>query len=188
MKLPNKNNRIGRKTAKNYQPQKDKSYRFITIAVISFFVGLTLCFILYSRTLITIFQLSKFFIGFMVVGFLIPLKYYQKWFHFIKYETLIFNVIGVGPFLTALFLLTNFIFSSNPSIHQYKIEKIYFEGEDDYKSINIILKNNRFADESKIINIDNLNLQNLKNNSKLKLVLEKGLFGYEVIKKREFVN
>jgi len=180
--MPTKENSVSEYTSPKYSPKKDRSYRFLTLAVLAFFIGFILCFSFYSCTLISTFQLSKFFIGFTVVGFLIPLKYYQKWFHFIKYETIIFNIVGVGPFLTGLFLLLNFVFSSNPFTHQYKIEKIYFEGDGSYRSVNVILENNLFADEPKIINIDDLNPHDLEGNISLQFTIKKGLFGFDVIK------
>ena len=186
--MTNKENVVSQQTTPKYQQKKDKSYRFLTAAVLAFFTGLVLCVAFYSYTLINIFQLSKFFVGFTVVGFLIPLKYYQKWFHFIKYETIIFNIIGIGPFLTGLFLFINFTFSSNPFTHQYKIEKLYFEGEQDYKSIGVVLEENMFSKERKIVELTRVSPNEVFSKQFLKVTIAEGLFGYQVIKEKELVN
>ena len=186
--MPIKKNSVGHPSTSNYQPQKDKSYRFITIAVLGFFIGLILCVSLYSRTLITILQLSKFFIGFTVIGFLIPLKYYQKWFHFIKYETIIFNIIGVAPSLTGLFLLFNFCFNYSSTPQEYTITDIDIQGEGNYRSIQLVLENNLFANEPKIVKVDELDFPKLPNHKKLKLDLAKGAFGFQVIKEKKLMN
>ena len=89
----------------NYKPKKDKSYNYIVFAVLCFFVGFGLSIAFYSYVLIDIVTLSKFIAAFAVIGFLIPLKLYRKWFDFIKYEMIIFNIIGIAPILTGLFLI-----------------------------------------------------------------------------------
>ena len=141
----NKINKYSNSAPDEYKPKRDRSKIFSLITVICFFVGFGLCIGFYSVTLIDIYSFSKFIVAFAVMGFLIPLKFYRKWCHFIKYETIIFNVIGIEPIFSGLFLTLNFTFSSNPKTHQYKIEKIYFDGEEDYKSIGVILENNIFS-------------------------------------------
>ncbi len=172
----------------NYLPKKDRSLRFLTIAVIAFFAGVMLCIVCYSVTLLNIYELSKILTISAVIGFLIPLKYYQKWFHFIKYEVIIFNILGMCPFLTGLFLLFNFTFSSNPYTHDYRVEKIYFEGEENYKSIGVILESNIFSQEPKIVKLNDRDSHTIFNKSFLRVTISKGLFGYEVIKDREFIK
>ena len=172
----------------NYNPDKDRSFRVIFISIIGFFVGFGLCVGFYGSTLIDIFDLSKFIVGFAVIGFLIPLKFYTKWFHFIKYETIIFNIIGVAPLLTGLFLLLNFTFASDPFTHNYKIEKIYLEGEQDFRSIGVVLENNFFSGERKIVELTDLPPTNIFENKFLKVTISKGLFGFDVIKERILIK
>ena len=169
----------------NYRPEKDKSLLFITLAVLGLFVGLFLTIGLYSITIISFYNVFKFLVGFAIAGFLIPLKYYQKWFHFIKYEMIIFNVIGVGPLFTGLLLLLNFIFSLNTTTTDYKIEKIYF---DEGQFIGVVLENNAFANEYRVVDFSDKPPIEIKHHRTLRLTIAKGLFGFEVISDRELIN
>ncbi|MCB0381665.1 MAG: hypothetical protein KDD24_10440, partial [Flavobacteriales bacterium] len=104
-----------------YQPIKDNSKKVITIAVFAMFIGFGLIITIYPFILINFFTLTQFFVGFTVVGFLIPLKLYQKWFQFIKYEMILFNILGVGPLFTGLFLSLNLLITNNEQTINYKI-------------------------------------------------------------------
>jgi hypothetical protein len=186
-------NRVDKHTAPNkpsdnYKPNQDKSSRFVLVAILAFFIGFGLCVGYYSYTLMDIYELSKFLAGFAVVGFLIPLRFYNKWFHFIKYETVIFNIIGVAPFLTGLFLVLNFSFSSNPSTHNYRIEKLYFEGEQDYKSIGVVLEENFFSGERKIVELTDPDPTELFEKKFLKVTIAEGLFGFKVVKEKMLIK
>jgi hypothetical protein len=177
-----------KKPDEEYKKIKDHSFKFLTFSVVAFFVGFGLCVGYYSYTLINILELSKFMAIFAVVGFLIPLKLYQKWFHFIKYEMIIFNIIGIAPLFTGIFLFLNFTFSSNPFTHQYKIEKLYFEGEENYKSVGVVLEQNFFSKERKIVELTNPTPEDIFGKKFLKVTISKGLFGYEVIKEKLLIE
>ena len=154
-----KNHRIDKHiatTPEDYKPTHDRSFKAMLVSILGFFIGFVLCVGYYSYTLIDILDLSKFIAAFAVIGFLIPLRLYSKWFHFVKYEMIIFNVLGAAPFLTGLFLFLNFTFVSNSYTHQYKIEKIYFEGEENYKSMGVVLENNFFSKERKIVELTDI--------------------------------
>jgi len=183
-----KNITLTNKKASEYNLDKDRSYTVITITVFSFFIGSGLSIWLYFITLIDILELSKFIIAFTVVGFLIPLKFYRKWFHFIKYEMVIFNIMGVGPLLTGLFLLSNLIFSSNSITQNYRIEKLYFEGEENHKIMGVVLQNNAFSEERKIVELTDIDPSEVFEKHFLKLTIAKGLFGYEVLKEKELIK
>ena len=172
----------------NYKDKKDNSLLFLTISVLALFIGLGSTIGFFAYTLIDFYSLSKFIIGFIVIGFIIPLKIYQKWFDFIKYEMIIFNVIGVGPFLTGLLLCINFLISSNPTTHKYRIEQLYVEGDNNTQSLGLILEGNAFSGEQKITGIDDINPNEILGKPFLKLTISKGLFGYDVIKEKEFVK
>jgi len=174
-----------KQTAGIYQPKKDKSLLFIRLAVLGLFIGIFLCMGLCAITLIDFYDLSKILIGFAIVGFLIPLKYYSKWFHFIKYEMIIFNVIGVAPFFTGLFLVLNFLLASNLNTQEYKIEKLYY---DNGRFMGVVLENNTFSEEPKIVAFPNSTIKEIAGKEFLELTLAKGLFGFEVIKERKFID
>lgn len=171
-----------------YKPKRDRSFTFILISVIGFFLGFGLCIGLYSYTLINIFSLSKFIVLFAVIGFFIPLKFYIKWFHFGKYEMIIFNIIGVAPFFTGLFLFLNFTFTSNTYTQELRIDKIYFEGEGNQNSIGVILENNIFSDERKIVELTNISTSEILEKKFLKITLSEGIFGYKVIKEKVLID
>lgn len=172
----------------NYKEQKDKSLTFLTLSILALFVGGFVSITLYSVTLINLYTISKLWIGFTFVGFLIPLKYYQKWFNFIKYEMIIFNVIGIGPFLMALFLSLNYILSTETLSQKYRIEKIYYEGENNAKYLGIILEGKEFSGERKITEIDPFEASKIVRKPYLKLVIANGVFGYQVITERTFIK
>lgn len=172
----------------SYKPKKDRSFKILLFAVASFFIGFGLCIGYYSQTLIDIYNLSKFLIGFAVVGFFIPLKVYRKWLHIIKYEMIIFNIIGVAPLLTGIFLTINYTFSNNPSSHNYRIERLYFEGEENYKSIGVVLEKNFFSGERKIVELTNEEPSEVFNKKHLKVTISEGLFGFKVIKERVLIK
>ena len=173
---------------KEYTPKKDRSFNVILISVLGFFIGFGLCVGYYFYTLIDILDFSKFIVAFAVVGFLIPLKYYSKWFHFVKYEMIIFNLLGVAPFLTGLFFFLNFTFSSNPDTHNYRIEKIYFEGEENYKSMGVVLEQNFFSEERKIVELTNIEPSEVLDKKFLKVTVSEGLFGIKVIKEKVLIR
>jgi len=177
-----------KKKLENYRDKKDNSLRYLKLAVFALFIGTGSSIGFYAFTLIDFYSLSKYIVGFMVVGFLIPLKYYQQWFNFIKYEMIIFNVIGVAPFLTGLFLCLNFLISANPTTHKYKIEQLYTEGGKHSQALGIILEGNAFSGERKITGVDNANLKELSGKPFLKLTIAKGLFNFDVIKEKEFTD
>jgi len=158
---------------------------FITLAVLGLFIGIFLCMGLYAITIIDFYALSKILIGFAIVGFLIPLKYYQKWFHFIKYEMIIFNIIGVAPLFTGLFLTINFLLASNPKTTTYKIEKLYY---DHSRFMGVVLENNTFDDEPKIVGFPNITIREVAGKGFLKLTVAEGLFGFEAIKNRTLIK
>ena len=172
----------------NYKETKDNSLLFLIISVLALFIGVCSTLVFFAYTLIDFYSLSKFIIGFTVIGFIIPLKMYQKWFNFIKYEMIIFNIIGVGPFLTGLFLCINFLISFNPTTHKYRIEQLYVEGENNTQYLGLILEGNTFSGEKKITEINDINTNEILGKPFLKLTIAEGFFGYDVIKEKKFVK
>ena len=180
--------RLSKRTSKKYKEKKDRSLLFLTLSVAGLFIGIGSCIGFYAYTLIDIYSFSKFLIGFTVVGFLVPLKYYQKWLHFIKYEAIIFNVIGLGPFLSGLFLCINFFISSNAQTEKYRIEKIYIEGQGHSRVLGLILEENIFSGEQKITGLKDVHPNEFTGKPYLKLTIAEGIFGFNVIREKTFVN
>lgn len=165
-----------------YQPIKDKSKRAIIISIFGLFIGFGLIILMYPLTLINFFKLTQLFIGFSVVGFLIPLKFYQRWFHFIKYEMILFNLMGVGPFFTASFLILNFLFSSNPQTINYEI--IGFEKSGN--GIDLKLRSGLQEINPKITYMSEVNVEEFTFAKTIDITLADGLFGFKIIKDRTF--
>ena len=101
---------------------------------------------------------------------------------------IIFNILGVAPFLTGLFLLINFTFVSESYTHRYKIDKIYFEGEQGYKSVGVVLEDNFFSGERKIVELTDVPPNEIIGKQFLKITISKGIFGFEVIKEKILIK
>jgi len=100
----------------------------------------------------------------------------------------LFNVIGIAPICTGLLLLINHTFVSNPVTYKYKVEKIYIESDLGYEPIGVVLENNFFSDEKKIVKISDSDLQEMPKNKYLKIIIADGILGFQVIKQKVFVN
>lgn len=173
---------VGKIREQSYTPKKDKSRRFITLAIFAFFVGTFLIMGFFPITFISLFTTSKLIVLFTVIGFLIPLKIYSKYFHFIKYETIIFNILGVGPFLTGLFLCLNFLFTSNLQTSKYE-----FNGfKTNSNTVDLLIIENKPELPIEAFNCPPEILHQMKGNI-LKITTGDGLFGFGVIKDREII-
>ena len=165
-----------------YQPINDRSKRAITISIFGLFIGFGLIILMYPLTLINFLKLTQLFIGFSVVGFLIPLKWYQRWLHFIKYEMILFNLMGIGPFFTALFLVLNFLFSSNSQTINYEI--IGFEKSGN--GIDLKLRSEIQEINPKITYMNEVNYEEFTFAKTIDITLADGLFGFKIMKDRTF--
>lgn len=175
-------NELGEIREQDYTPKKDKSRRFITIAIFAFFIGAGLIMFFFPITFISLFSITKFIVLFAVIGFLIPLKYYAKYLHFIKYEAIIFNILGMGPFLTGLFLTLNFLFNSNSQTTKYEFNG--FKTNSNTVEL-LILDNTPELPEEAFVCPPEI-LHHMRGNV-LKITTADGLFGFGIIKDREII-
>tara|TARA_R110001592_G_C13045967_1_gene739712 strand:+ start:166 stop:705 length:540 start_codon:yes stop_codon:yes gene_type:complete len=175
-------NELGEIREQDYTPKKDKSRRFITLAIFAFFIGTGLIMGFFPITFISLFTVTKFIVLFAVIGFLIPLKFYSKYLHFIKYETIIFNILGMGPFLTGLFLCLNFLFSSNSQTANYEFNG--FKTNTNTVELLILDNNPKLPQEAFICPPEIL--YQMKGNV-LKITTADGFFGFGVIKDQEII-
>lgn len=166
----------------NYAPAKDSSKKAITVAVFGFFIGFGLLFFLFPLTLINFFKLSQFYIGFTVIGLIVPLRFYQKWFQFIKYEMILFNILGAGPMLTSLFLLSNLLITTNEQTINYKIIGCKISGQ----TIELKLNSEIEKINPKITTMSDVNMEEFITAKSIDITLAKGIFGLMVIKDRSF--
>ncbi|MCB0402753.1 MAG: hypothetical protein KDD41_11760 [Flavobacteriales bacterium] len=172
----------------HYQKVKNRSYTYLAFAIFAFFIGIGTIIGMYPLTLTGLFGIAQILAGSLLAGFLVPFKWYQNWFHFIFYDVVVFNVLGLMPFLTALFLVLNFVFSHNTVTTDYRIEKIYLEGEGNNVSHGVILEGNAFSDERKIVEIDDVEFNGFSENTYFRVSVADGLFGIQVVKNREFIT
>ena len=98
---------------------------------------------------------------------------------------IIFNAIGVAPSFTGLLLLFNFMFPLNTTIENYNIEKLYF---DEGAFMGVVLENNIFAKEKRIVGFPDENPNVIKHKKILRLTLNKGLFGFVVVRSRDLID
>ncbi|MCB9359894.1 MAG: hypothetical protein H6587_03135 [Flavobacteriales bacterium] len=175
-------NELGEIRERDYTPKKDKSLRFITLAIFAFFIGTGLIIGFFPITFISLFSVTKFIVLFAVIGFLIPLRYYAKHLHFIKYEAIIFNTLGMGPFLTGLFLCLNFLFSSNSKTSKYE-----FNGfKTNTNTVELLILDNTPELPQEAFVCPPEILHHMQGNV-FKITTADGLFGFGVIKEREII-
>ena len=101
---------------------------------------------------------------------------------FIKYEVIIFNLIGVAPFFTSLFLSLNFLISTNVVTDKYEFNSFVKHGS----SIELLVIHNNPELPNKAFICDPAILYQMRGNT-LKITTAKGLFGLGVVKDREIV-
>ncbi|MEM9022917.1 MAG: hypothetical protein AAGB22_04200 [Bacteroidota bacterium] len=97
--------------SKRYQRQfrKDRDWHWAyTLMLAGLFVGLFSLVFVGGRTLISPIFLSRVVAFSCVVGLLVPLRWYARWFDLGKLEAFLLNVLGFGPLLCSLLLWTNF--------------------------------------------------------------------------------
>lgn len=165
-----------------YQPVKDNSKKVMTISVFAFFIGFALIIVLYPYILINFFTLTKIFIGFTVIGFVIPLKFYRKWFQFIKYEMILFNILGAGPLLTGLFLSLNLLITTNAQTINYEIIGCKINGN----SVDLELRSEIQHINPKITCMNDVDMVEFTFAKTIDITLADGIFGFKVIKDRTF--
>lgn len=97
---------------------------------------------------------------------------------------ILFNLMGIGPFFTALFLVLNFLFSSNPQTINYEI--IGFEKSG--SGIDLKLRSEIQEINPKITYLSEVNLEEFTFAKTIDITLADGLFGFKIIKDRTFRN
>lgn len=174
---------VGKIIEQSYVPKKDKSRRYIAATIIAFFVGTAITMLLYPLTFITGFDLTKIILGFALLGFLVPVKFYSKAFDFVNYEVVILNLLGIGPFFTALFLTINFLITTETSVNTYEFNSFVKNAND----IELLIIENTPQLPQKAFICSPSILHEMRGNF-LEITIEKGLFGVEVIKDRKIVS
>lgn len=166
----------------SYQPKKDRSYNFIVLMAAMFFLGFGWCVNYYPETLIPFSTMSKILLFFAVIGLLVPLRYYAKWISFSKYEVILFNILGLAPFLTGLLLLLNYNFTSTKFKHYYSIHRTNIETKEQLQITGLILEKNIFSQNYKVIDITYFPESDFEKYRFHEIIIYNGLLGLKVIK------
>tara|TARA_R110002050_G_scaffold149463_1_gene276074 strand:+ start:121947 stop:122516 length:570 start_codon:yes stop_codon:yes gene_type:complete len=166
------------------QPAESPPPKWLPFAMAaSWFGGLFLLFWMYSLTDISLTETLKWFAFFALILTLIPYKMTVRLlpieFHFM----VVINIMGLGPVLTSLFLVINFIFASSPVEHNHPIKHFHagkegFNGSD----LVLVLKDNALANQKKFRSFDYGQYVDEVLDSKVyKCTIKSGLFGYDVL-------
>lgn len=170
------------KVVKEYQPKKDKSMTVITIVIAGFFIGSMWCVAYYPYTVISFYDFSKIFAFLAVIGFLLPLRLYTKWFHFTKYEAFIFNLMGIAPFVCGSLLLINYYFYTTKYTHYYFIEENYKEEQRTIKAHGIDIERNFITGKYKILRLIHLNENDFMQQSYFyEIDIREGILGFKTV-------
>ncbi len=169
------------KVVKKYQPKKDKSMTVITIVIAGFFIGSMWCVAYYPYTLINFYDFSKVFIFLAVIGFLLPLRFYTKLFHFTKYEAFMFNLMGVAPFVCGSLLLLNYYFYTTTFTHFYFIEEYFIEEQRTISTLGIEAERNLITGKYKIIGLSYPNEHDFLQYNFYEIEIREGILGFKTV-------
>ena len=169
------------KVVKKYQPKKDKSMTIITIVIAGFFIGSMWCVAYYPYTLINFYDFSKIFVFLAVIGFLLPLRLYTKWFHFTKYEAFIFNLMGVAPFVCGSLLLLNYYFYTTTFTHYYFIKEYFVEEQRTISTLGIEAERNLITGKYKIIGLTYPDENDFLQYNFYEIEIREGIFGFKTV-------
>ncbi|MCW8897878.1 MAG: hypothetical protein OQJ96_09245 [Flavobacteriales bacterium] len=170
------------KVVKKYHPKKDKSMTVITIVIAGFFIGSMWCVAYYPYTVISFYDFSKIFAFLAVIGFLLPLRLYTKWFHFTKYEAFIFNLMGIAPFICGSLLLINYYFYTTKFTHYYYIEEYFLEEQRTIGTLGIKAERNLITGKYKIKELTYPNEDDfLQQNYFYEIEVREGILGFKTV-------
>lgn len=158
---------------------------FTVFMVILYFVSLFISiqfFKIIDLSLYKFFRLNLLFIG---ISFLIPIHFYRKKLSMSFYEYTLINILSIGPFLCALCLILNFLFSGEVYVESYAIvnkerkgSQVLFSLEnEEYKEKEYLRTINDYEDVGSIGNANQLNIQ-----------FSDGLFGIRIIEGKRLVE
>ncbi|NUM49494.1 MAG: hypothetical protein HUU48_00125 [Flavobacteriales bacterium] len=141
-------------------------------------------------TLISVFFISKVIAFFLVVFMLFPFRWYKRFLSFNIYEILLFNVLTVGPGMTALLLWINFLICTEIKTEVYFIRSKQLEtvGTFNANKHTIILENNAYEEYPEIRIFENSNYPLLAKATAIRYKMGNGILGYKVVLEYEFLE
>ncbi len=95
---------------------------------------------------------------------------------------ILFNMLGVGPLFSGLFLTANILFSSNPQTVNYKIIGCKISGD----CVDLELDSKIQLINPKITYMSDVNMAEFAEAKTIDITIADGIFGFKVIKNRTF--
>lgn len=95
---------------------------------------------------------------------------------------ILFNILGVGPLFTGLFLVLNLLITTDAQTINYQIIGCKTSGQ----NIELKLQSEIGVIDPKITSMSNVNLEEFVAAKTIDITLAKGIFGLTVIKDRTF--
>ena len=137
-----------------------------------------------SATLVPNIFLSKILAFFCFIGLLIPFRFYKKRFGMNKVEAALFNIMAIGPSVSALLLWTNFLIRTSEkeeSFNVFSVKLIEAEHFDNLEVIFSLENDSVYIDYPKFRTVS-LEKGDLKKAEagKLKITTAMGLLGYRI--------
>lgn len=171
------------KSFPNSLPVKEKDWSYAhSFIIFGFFAGLALMAIFSIRTLIPLMDLSKILAACLFTGMLLPKKWYRKWFGFNIYEVILFNLLGVGPFLCGLLLTVNFIFTTNTYTEHRPIIMKKVTSNIGGTKVLYHLEGGAYKEFSRVRKFDLKDYEKMKKAEYIKYTFADGCLGYKVMK------
>lgn len=136
-----------------------------------------------GKMFITPIELSKIVAFFCLVGLLIPLKFYRKWFKIERIEGFLLSVFGIGPLAFSSLLWLNFLWVENRSTEQYAIVDAEIT-TDFIATITFQLQDDALMEYPEFRRFEITNKE-LLNGTTVSYQFAEGILGYRVVKDRQ---
>lgn len=165
---------------KKKQEKEDNMGGVQAFFVITYFVCTFVIFNLFENAEINGIGLIKLLCLLIGASFLIPIKFYRKWFTMSMYEYIFFNVLGFSTLFAALLFVLNFSFKGTAYEETYKIVNI----ERLEKAYRFDLENDVYKEKEYLRTIGDRDPYERKGNQYLSITFSDGLFGVRIIENK----
>lgn len=165
--------------------KKDYSNWVNPLIAFGWFAGFFLMYGFYFITQITISEIGINYLICGTISTLLPYKLILRWINIDFPHWIVANVVGLGPFISGLLLLLNFLFSSGPYSETYTIKEIpqlprLVDGPTE-----IVFQNNELSDFSQFRTFQ---YYQVLGHTHVTYDFEEGLFGYPVLKETNLLR
>jgi len=160
----------------------ETSFRLVYISIVLFFLGSFLCVIYGFKTMIPLTSFVRILVLIIIAAYLVQRIFLYTIFPMKRMEYLMLSTFGIGPFLSAVFLILNFYIHTEKIIHVYRLNKVI--NVDNYQYFDV---DNIPCDqypELCVVREDDLHL---KEGEYVKITVAKGLFGFGIVAEVEEV-